>query len=324
MRRLALEYANVTLGPNADLAVIFESLNLSMCGDTPPSAPHQWPPILSRSRQVPQVASTVAEIFVAVDGSDTTGDGTITKPYATLHFAQQKARVHSPAVVSLRGGTYFLPQTLKLTEADSGTTYQAHEQERAVLSGGTLLTGLAWKPAPSSPASPDANPSSAITAAAPAITAAAPAIAPDNCSMYITPETACTRNPYKNLPHVTDIGECCTICMADPKCGGFTLHKAGKQQSCLFSISSEIGWPAHSRGITCGSKNPLPPVPGPPAPPSPSPPSPPPSPLAPVYVATLPAGFNASVTTIDELFVLAADDSQKRQWPARCVSGITC
>ena len=48
--------------------------------------------------------------------------------------------------VLLRGGTYFLPETLVFKPEDSDTTYKAAPGETVVLSGGRLITG--WKKAP--------------------------------------------------------------------------------------------------------------------------------------------------------------------------------
>jgi hypothetical protein len=87
-----------------------------------------------------------ASYFVAPSGSDS-NPGTRTRPFATLQRAQQAARQeagHEPVTVFLRGGTYYLPDTLKFTAADSGTeaapvVYQAYKGEQPVLSGGFLL-----------------------------------------------------------------------------------------------------------------------------------------------------------------------------------------
>jgi hypothetical protein len=52
--------------------------------------------------------------------------------------------------VWIRGGTYYLPETLLFTPQDSGTekalvTYAAYANEEPVLSGGVKLN-LTWKP----------------------------------------------------------------------------------------------------------------------------------------------------------------------------------
>ncbi len=74
-------------------------------------------------------------------------------PLQTLAAAQQKVRAlrlaspSEPIHVILRGGTFFLPETLVLGPEDSGTaaapvTWQAYRGETVLLSGGRPITGL--------------------------------------------------------------------------------------------------------------------------------------------------------------------------------------
>ena len=94
-----------------------------------------------------------AQIFVATTGNDT-NPGTLDQPLATLQKAQQAARQvagREAVTVFVRAGTYYLPETLMLTVADSGTkaapvVYQAYAKEQAVISGGIRLKELQWKP----------------------------------------------------------------------------------------------------------------------------------------------------------------------------------
>jgi hypothetical protein len=87
--------------------------------------------------------------YIAPAGRDANA-GTLEKPFASLHRAQQAAR-QKPGAVFLRGGTYYLPETLVFTAQDSGTKdapviFQAYENERPVISGGVKLDHLEWKP----------------------------------------------------------------------------------------------------------------------------------------------------------------------------------
>jgi hypothetical protein len=86
--------------------------------------------------------------YVSPAGSDA-NPGTLDKPFARLQRAQQAVRQKAGNVV-LRGGTYYLPETLVFTAADSGTTttpvvYQAYQDEQPVISGGVRLEGLNWQ-----------------------------------------------------------------------------------------------------------------------------------------------------------------------------------
>ncbi|MDQ8197868.1 right-handed parallel beta-helix repeat-containing protein [Pelagicoccus enzymogenes] len=94
--------------------------------------------------------STARDLYVATDGSDS-NPGTLAKPFATLEAARDTIRNLNPSeavTVHLRGGTYYLPDTFRLTPEDSGDfarpiVYQAKEGEAVVLSGGSALD-LKW------------------------------------------------------------------------------------------------------------------------------------------------------------------------------------
>lgn len=80
-------------------------------------------------------------------------------PFATVQRAieairqlkqRQGGTLRQPVTVSLRGGTYFLEEPLRLTPEDSGTescpiTFAAYRNEKPILSGGRLIQG--WEPA---------------------------------------------------------------------------------------------------------------------------------------------------------------------------------
>ncbi len=87
--------------------------------------------------------------FVSPSGNDAS-PGTLDKPFATLQHAQQAAR-HKRDDVFLRGGTYYLPETLVFTAEDSGTkdspvVFQNYRDETPVISGGIRLENLNWQP----------------------------------------------------------------------------------------------------------------------------------------------------------------------------------
>ncbi len=87
--------------------------------------------------------------FVSPAGNDA-NPGTLERPFATLQGAQQAAR-WKPGGVFVRGGTYYLPATLRFTAQDSGTkdapvVYQNYQGEAPVISGGVRLEKLDWLP----------------------------------------------------------------------------------------------------------------------------------------------------------------------------------
>jgi fibronectin type 3 domain-containing protein len=86
-------------------------------------------------------------VFVATTGSDSTGDGSIGAPFASL--AKALGKVTSGGTVVLRGGTYHQPAT---TIAVSGVTVQNYNGEQVwfdgaakVPSSGFTASGSAWK-----------------------------------------------------------------------------------------------------------------------------------------------------------------------------------
>lgn len=100
-------------------------------------------PVLMNSNGVAQ------PYYVAPAGNDS-NPGTLEKPFATLHRAQQALR-QSPGSVYLRGGTYYLARPLVIGPEDSGSSdvavsFQAYADERPVISGGILLRNLEWMP----------------------------------------------------------------------------------------------------------------------------------------------------------------------------------
>ena len=87
-------------------------------------------------------------IFVAPSGSDTTGDGSLSKPFARLTKAQATMRRGGPQITYIRGGYYALPAVtqnrisygLHLTSADSGQTWSYYPPDgygSAILDGGS-------------------------------------------------------------------------------------------------------------------------------------------------------------------------------------------
>ena len=95
-------------------------------------------------------SAPAADIYVSPIGRDS-NSGAKARPLASIAGAQRLARSRKSAgavTVWLRGGTYYLPQTLVFTPEDSGTkktpvTYAAFPGEQPVISGGVRLR-LTW------------------------------------------------------------------------------------------------------------------------------------------------------------------------------------
>ena len=98
-------------------------------------------------------------LYVAPDGDDAEGNGTIDHPYASMDQAREAVRelnrdMEEDIVVYLRGGNYTVDRTIQFGPEDSGTnghtiTYKAYPGETPVLNGGVKVEG--WKKDPDHP-----------------------------------------------------------------------------------------------------------------------------------------------------------------------------
>jgi hypothetical protein len=96
--------------------------------------------------------STAADLHVSPLGNDS-HPGTAAAPLATLAAARDSARRFAgkeAVTIHVADGVYYLPETLVVTPADSGTvdfpvTWKAEHEGKAILSGGMKLA-LEWKP----------------------------------------------------------------------------------------------------------------------------------------------------------------------------------
>ncbi|MCH7408117.1 right-handed parallel beta-helix repeat-containing protein [Belliella sp. DSM 111904] len=102
------------------------------------------------------LSSPAADLWVALDGNDQQ-EGTKDSPLLSLQMALRKARelrrLNDPSVeggiyIYVKGGTYFLDETLQVRPEDSGTAssptiIMAAPGSKPVLSGGVKVTG--WK-----------------------------------------------------------------------------------------------------------------------------------------------------------------------------------
>lgn len=97
-------------------------------------------------------AARASVFYVSPDGDDS-APGSEAKPFrspARAQAAARQAKDPQGTTVTLRGGTYYLADTLVFTSADSGTpeapfVWQASKDETPVFSGGTRLD-LRWEP----------------------------------------------------------------------------------------------------------------------------------------------------------------------------------
>src|SRR5581483_6214196 len=96
--------------------------------------------------------------YLSPTGSDTTGDGSPAHPWQTVAMARDYIATNvfqtNNITVNLRGGRYFITNTLAFTFTDSGMygfyiTYQSYPGETAIIDGGKQVTG--WTQVPGKP-----------------------------------------------------------------------------------------------------------------------------------------------------------------------------
>ncbi|CAA6690022.1 FIG01093541: hypothetical protein [Lentimonas sp. CC19] len=106
---------------------------------------------LSSILLIAPIALMASDIYLSPQGDDSNIGSKVAR-VASLAKAQELARLHagkSPVTVHVADGVYYLPETLVMTPADSGTAshpvvYKAENEGGAVLSGGSELT-LRWE-----------------------------------------------------------------------------------------------------------------------------------------------------------------------------------
>lgn len=97
------------------------------------------------------LADFSADYYVAANGNDS-NPGTILAPFATLEKARQAVRSHiasgmtDDVTVMIRGGTYYISNTVAFAAADSGVNghrvvYQNYPYEVPIIDGGVPITG---------------------------------------------------------------------------------------------------------------------------------------------------------------------------------------
>ena len=91
-------------------------------------------------------ASEKNSVFVATDGDDAAGDGSIVKPFASIKRALQEVEGKDGAAIQVRGGSYKIDETICLTDKNSGQDgaplfITAYGDEKVTMTTGISLSG---------------------------------------------------------------------------------------------------------------------------------------------------------------------------------------
>ena len=144
MRKLAYTFGKQLRPDQAEFSTLHEALDLNgFKGTCKTEATAPTPEqVASAKIFAPREDMTVpatGAIFVAPDGDDS-ADGSVGAPLQSIQLACDRAAEDATLhTVVLREGTHYIEDTLYLTSKHSGLTIQAHDGERAVVSGGTPL-----------------------------------------------------------------------------------------------------------------------------------------------------------------------------------------
>ena len=135
------------------LSLVLTSL-LSSCSSEDPSDVSTTDDGLTAAEKAGNV------IYVAEKGSDSEGDGTKDKPYATITAARDAIRAKKAEsglpdggiTVILEAGTYRITEPIEMTSEDSGEegkpiTYKAAKDAKVSIDGGVKLENSLFKPA---------------------------------------------------------------------------------------------------------------------------------------------------------------------------------
>lgn len=242
IRQLAYNYSASLMPERLPLQSVFDALRLgSECNVSNPSASPSAPVPLPRPAG-PTSAPAATYYADPVNGDDTNGDGSLAKPFRTVGRAVLASRAGPrPPLISLRAGTFYLPEPLLLTSADNNLTLASYPgDEPAVLSAGVPLTGLSWSPynvesGLSGPFGATTNVGSCVNA---------PGESSSECSYNGTTPDAAT---------------CAGNCLANSTCTSYTWHDSTNgpySLDCYFRIDG-VWNPSGQAGHVSGQKRTL-------------------------------------------------------------------
>lgn len=151
---VAYEYALRVMPARAPHREVWDALRLGPdCGAPPPPSreelglPPPWPPAATDA--APSAGGPT--FYVSPTGSDTTGDGSLAAPFATVRRGVDATRAArppgaGPASVILRAGLHVLGDTVALDARDAGLTIANYPGEAAWVSGGAPVSPAVWTP----------------------------------------------------------------------------------------------------------------------------------------------------------------------------------
>ena len=237
VKELAWEYARTLQPMRGSFASVYDALQLQNCKTTRRQAKARTEKFYPTSFAKTAATPASLEVYADSNKGDDSNPGTIDRPVKTLQRAVELTRGSPPGtykIIYLRAGTFFLADTIKLTEADSFLTLTSYSGERAVVSGGKLYT-FSWK--------------SFRRGMGPLMTGIS-----GMGELGIAAGESSNRVRYYG--RVSDAEECRTACEKETSCFSFTYHGAGAgafSSMCYFRVDG-IWWSTPSPHCTSGKK----------------------------------------------------------------------
>lgn len=242
LRQIGLDYA-ATLQPFRPAAAFHEiadALNGAIEAANCSVAPAQLAGSPNASRvgwaELPAPDSGSTLVYAdATKGSDTAGDGTEAKPFATIQRALkavQTARANrnsagqtrasqTPFTIILRAGTFFVGSTINLDSTSSFVSFNAYPGEQVSISGASPIKDVSWKP-----------------------------VKPPPRAAYET-KKGCLAVQFDAAPAgVYSVAKATSMCDSMPTCAGFVINAKTR----VVNFKTEVFWaPAGSSKTHGGS-----------------------------------------------------------------------
>ena len=236
VKELAWEYAKKLQPMRGSFSSVYDALQLHNCTSTRKSKARTDKPFSPSFAQSSEAAPALEWYADSSKGSDS-NPGTIDRPVKTIQRAVELSRGSPPLtnkVIYLRAGTFYLSDTIKLTETDSFLTLTSYNGERAVVSGGKLYT-FSWEQFHKG---------------------MGPLLIGTSGMAELGVVAGESSNRVRYYGHVGSAEECRYACEKETSCFSFTYHGAGAgafASMCYFREDG-IWWSTPSPHCTSGKK----------------------------------------------------------------------
>ena len=237
IKELAWEYARKLQPQRGSFSSVYDALQLQNCNATRREEKAWAGRSFSTGYAKTKAASADLEVYADSANGDDSNPGTIDRPVKTIQRAVELSRGVPPGthkVIYLRAGTFFLPDTIKLVEADSFLTLTSYNGEVAVVSGGKRYT-FSWKQFRKG---------------------MGPLLLGISGMGELNIAAGASSRRVRYYGNVGSADECSQACEKEPGCFSFTYHgaRAGAFANMCYFLADGIWWSTPSPHCTSGKK----------------------------------------------------------------------